>query len=327
MRVIHYQRKPAETQHSIERVFGEIRKAFPDWIECRVALCRYNRGILRRLYDTLSAVSRQGDVNHVTGDAHYLAILLRGRSTILTVHDCVNLHRLSGIKRALLKYFWYDLPVARCRAVVCISRAAAGELAALVPRAAGKIRVIPNPVSRDYRYSPAPSNTACPRILHLGSNPNKNLPRLAQALEGIPCHLEIVGRPAEDAIAVLRRCKIRHTATAGLTDGEVVRKYRDCDMVAFVSTYEGFGMPIVEANATGRPVVAGDIGSVREVAGDAACLVNPLDVGSIREGVLRVIGDGAFREELIRRGIENAKRFDAERIAAQYAALYRETGG
>ena len=125
-------------------------------------------------------------------------------------------------------------------------------------------------------------------------------------------------------LAALQRSGIRYSVSSDLTDAEVVQKYRDCDMVAFVSTYEGFGMPIVEANASGRVVITSNIGSMREVAGDAACLVNPLDVQSIREGIVRIIGDSEMRERLIQKGLENAKRFTPEIIAAQYASLYKE---
>jgi glycosyltransferase involved in cell wall biosynthesis len=94
--------------------------------------------------------------------------------------------------------------------------------------------------------------------------------------------------------------------------------------VVFASTYEGFGMPIVEANATGRPVVTSNIGPMPEVAGSAACLVDPFDCSSIREGIVRVIGDADYRSHLVAGGFENVKRFQADVIAAQYAAVYRE---
>ena len=76
---------------------------------------------------------------------------------------------------------------------------------------------------------------------------------------------------------------ISYTEQWGLSDQEILQHYRDCDMVVFASTYEGFGMPIIEGNATGRPVVTSNICSMPEVAGAAACLVDPFDCSSIRE--------------------------------------------
>src|SRR5262249_49098549 len=98
--------------------------------------------------------------------------------------------------------------------------------------------------------------------------------------------------------------------------------YHEADVVLFASTYEGFGLPILEAQATGRPVVTSNLHSLPEVAGPAACLVDPFDVASIHAGVLRVLSEPLYRENLISAGFENVKRFTAQKIAAKYAALY-----
>ncbi len=95
-------------------------------------------------------------------------------------------------------------------------------------------------------------------------------------------------------------------------------------MLVFASTYEGFGLPIVEAQATGRPVVTSDTLSMPEVAGDAACLVDPFNVESIRNGILKVIQDTGYREQLVQNGLKNVERFKPESVAMQYLALYRE---
>ena len=83
-------------------------------------------------------------------------------------------------------------------------------------------------------------------------------------------------------------------------------------------------MPIVEANAIGRPVVTSNLDPMSTVAGTSACLVDPFNPAAIREGVLRVIRDDVYRAELIAQGFENAKRFEAGVVAAQYANLYRQ---
>ena len=82
-------------------------------------------------------------------------------------------------------------------------------------------------------------------------------------------------------------------------------------------------MPILEANAVGRPVVTSNISSMPEVAGNAACLVDPYDVSKIRDGIFRVIQDGTFRNTLINNGIKNVSRFDPLVIARQYFNLYK----
>ncbi len=87
-------------------------------------------------------------------------------------------------------------------------------------------------------------------------------------------------------------------------------------MLVFVSTYEGFGLPILEAQAMGRPVVTSNIMSMPEVAGDGACLVDPCDVTILHQVLLRVINDSSYRNTLVRNGFENVKRFRSKKIAA-----------
>ena len=74
-----------------------------------------------------------------------------------------------------------------------------------------------------------------------------------------------------------------------LSQEAIIQQYIDCDMLSFVSTYEGFGMPIIEAQAIGRPVITSNIGAMKEVALDTACLVDPYDVESIKNGIQKLI--------------------------------------
>ncbi|HIC88006.1 MAG TPA: glycosyltransferase family 1 protein, partial [Anaerolineae bacterium] len=86
---------------------------------------------------------------------------------------------------------------------------------------------------------------------------------------------------------------------------------------AFPSLYEGFGFPVLEAMACGTPVVCANSASLPEVAGDAAWLVDPLDVEAIAEGLDRVLNDDALRAELIERGFANVRRFSWQRCARE----------
>jgi glycosyltransferase involved in cell wall biosynthesis len=83
-------------------------------------------------------------------------------------------------------------------------------------------------------------------------------------------------------------------------------------------------MPILEAQATGRPVITSNLSSMPEVAGDGACLVNPYDVNSIKEGIQKVISDNHYRQQLITNGLKNVKRFNPKTVAGQYESLYKK---
>ena len=93
--------------------------------------------------------------------------------------------------------------------------------------------------------------------------------------------------------------------------------------MCLVSTSEGFGLPIIEANAVGRPVLTSNISSMPEVAGNAACLVDPYDTSSIRRGIKRLIAEPDYREQLIAEGFKNVLRFRVESIATQYLSIYQ----
>jgi glycosyltransferase involved in cell wall biosynthesis len=112
-----------------------------------------------------------------------------------------------------------------------------------------------------------------------------------------------------------------------LTRSEIVQQYESADMIVLPSTIEGFGLPILEANAVGRPVVTSNLSSMPEVAGDAACLVDPYDVESIRAGITRVLKEVQYRDDLVTNGLLNVQRFRANLIAAEYLRLYRRVIG
>ena len=309
----------------MERLFSEIRCNLPAHIQCstHVSPC-FSQGVLPRVRNMRAAARRQGQVNHVTGDVHYLTLALVGARALLTIHDCVSLERLRGFKRAVFRWFWYSLPVRHVALVSVISESTRRELLRHVACDPAKVRVVSNCVSSDFIQQDKPFNVRKPVILQVGTGVNKNLERAIEALSGLECHLKIIGRLNPEQLAALQRHGIEFSNIERATDVEVVQAYQACDLLLFVSTYEGFGLPIVEANATGRPVVTSNLLSMPEVAGNAACLVDPLDVDAIRHGVLRVINDESYRRSLVAAGFENVKRFEARVIAAQYAALYQE---
>lgn len=326
MRVTFYHRKPhAVGNYSIEAIFEDVRKRLSGAIQARVSEGSvFSKGLIPRLRLCLEAMFRQGDINHITGDINFVGITLRKSRTVQTIHDCVSVARSSGFKRELLRQFWVALPVRRCAVVTTVSEATRQQVLSLVPGCPPeKVVVVPNAIATRFQRSPKTFDAGRPRILQLGTADNKNVPRLIEALHGLSCQLDIIGRYVPEYEEMLRRLGIRYTYRWHLPEEEVLRAYQETDIVSLVSTHEGFGMPILEGQAVGRPVITSNILSMPEVAGDAACVVDPFDTAAIRAGLERIIHDAGYREVLIERGYHNVRRFDPDLIAGEYLRIYR----
>lgn len=324
LRVVHFHRKPGPDHHSLERVFATVREHLPPDIDATPAYCpRPSSGILNRIINILWARRNQGDVNHITGDVHYLAIGLDRRRTVLTIHDCVSLHRLSGLRRWLLWLFWFWLPMRRVAAITAVSEFTKSELVRYLGCNPRRIHVIADPVPPGFYWTsnqPGP----CPSLLQVGTGWNKNLERAATALKDIPCVLDIVGPLSSSQREVLAVNRINYRNHVRVTDEELRELYTASALVIFASVYEGFGLPIVEAQAAGRPVITSTLCSMPEVAGEGAVFVDPDNTAQIREAVIEILNAEEFRRGLAEKGRMNVRRFDVRTIADDYARVYRE---
>ncbi len=325
MKVVFFHRKPRPNYNfSVENLFKFIRVHLPREVSWEVKELRYfSQGFFKRLYIGIEAALSQKGVNHITGDINFIAFFLKKRNTVLTILDLGLMNHSNKWARLVLKLFWVELPVKRSAVITTISQSTKDELLKYVNVDPSRIKVVYVPISDQFVYVPKVFNKARPTILQIGTKSNKNVNRLVRALAGINCKLEIIGEVEEALAKDLAAAKILHSHSKNLTNEEVHRKYKEADIVSFVSTYEGFGMPIVEANAIGRVVVTSNLLSMPEVAGRAACLVDPYDIASIRAGILSVIEGDDYREKLIELGRENARRFDVDEIARQFTEIYR----
>ena len=324
MKILYIERRQDEYV-SIERVFREIASSLPTYFD--IAFQQLPFGV--RSFDTFRNLLffRKGpaDIYHITGHVNYIALLLPPSHTVLTMHDLRFLQTKQPIRRAVLKKLYLDIPLRRLRYITAVSEHTKLEIIENTGCDPSKIRVIAVPIT----IEPSPCGSKAfdkedPQILQVGTMPNKNVERLITALVGIRCKLRIIGKLSEAQRHLLNESRIRFENVAGLSNSEMTAEYKGSDIVAFCSTYEGFGLPIVEAQALGKPVITSNISPMTETSGGAACLVDPFDVESIRRGIERTINDDEFRQEIVQAGVANASRFRADEIAQRYEKLYEE---
>lgn len=176
----------------------------------------------------------------------------------------------------------------------------------------------------------------CPYFVAISSlHPRKNIQRLLPAFDafksrtGLPHKLLIVGRPFwENEEMANAKLTMKHYEdvlfTGRLASSEVAEVLAAAEANVYVSYFEGFGIPIVEAFQCGVPVITAAASSTEEVAGDAALLVDPFSVDDISNAMEKMATDKASREEYIRRGFERAKLYSWEKTAdALWASILK----
>jgi glycosyltransferase involved in cell wall biosynthesis len=322
MKITYFYRNP-QCGFSIQRVFQTLTKEFAKSAEVEeVFLPSHKAGILSIFCNGLFAFNKRSkQINHITGDAHYLTYFLPSKKTIVTVHDLMYYSSLSGWKKRIWKFLYIN-SLQNVSKIVFISEFAKKQVTDVINLPADKISIIPDAVSADYEYNKKEFNEVHPVILHIGTLERKNLRNTILALKNIPCHLRIIGKINAETQYLLHENNIEYSNAFNLTNEQIIKEYENCDIVNFPSTFEGFGMPIIEGQTVGRIVITSNISPMKEVAGDAAILVNPFDIDSIRDAYIDVIANQSLREEIISKGCENIKRFQVEKIVQQYTLLY-----
>jgi glycosyltransferase involved in cell wall biosynthesis len=241
---------------------------------------------------------------------------------VVTVHDLAALRHPETFNAWTRHYTRVALPrvVSAATRVIAVSEFTRRELVELLAVPDEKIRVIPNAVGAP--FEPAGPTADGDYVLAVSTlEPRKNLSRLVAAfqrarLDG--CELVVAGDSGWGGVR-LDDTGVRWVGYQ--SDEELARLYRGARCVAYVSLYEGFGLPVLEAMACGTPVVAGDSDVTREVAGSAAVLVDPLDPEAIAHGLTDAIG---HRDELAALGLERAKHFAWADVARATAEVYRD---
>ena len=282
---------------------------------------------------------------------HYVLPPLVPCRSIVTIHDCIHLMFPQYLPNRLAPLYArtsINLAAKRAARVLTVSESSKRDIQRFVDVPADKIDVIYN--SYDERFGTVPLDEDVvrvreryqlhdPFVLYAGNvKPHKNLERLIEAFHLVHQHghdgikLVMIGDEISK-YAVLRRAVHRyqlHNAVrflGYLPQETLAVMYRLAGVFVFPSLYEGFGLPPLEAMASGTPVVTSNVSSLPEVAGDAALLVDPYSPEAIADGIERILTDDTLRCDLRRRGLARAGQFSWEASVRRVWETYREVAG
>jgi glycosyltransferase involved in cell wall biosynthesis len=241
---------------------------------------------------------------------------------VVTFHDLAVLRHPETFNSWTRRYSTFALPrvAAAADAIVAVSEFTKRELVEVLDVPGEKVRVIPNAVAPP--FTPEGPATEGDFVLAVSTlEPRKNLPTLLDAFARADLggsELRIVGARGWGDVSV-NGDRVHYLGF--VPDEELAGLYRGARCVAYVSRYEGFGLPVLEAMACGAPVVAADLPPIREFAGNAAITVDPADPEAIAAGLEQAARTGA---ELAARGPATAASYNWDRAAAATLEVYRE---
>lgn len=283
--------------------------------------------------------------DHVLHTPNYILMPFPG-AAVTTVHDLSYLHYPQHHPRERIAFMERQMPrtLAQAAMIITDSEFVRRELIELLGIAAHRIRAVPLGVEAGFHPRP-PAELApvlarhdlrdVPYLLVVATlEPRKNLLSLIDAYSRLPAPLRqrhplvIVGARGWLTEALERRLEPLERGGQIKRLGYVPQEelpliYAGAHAFVFPSLYEGFGLPVLEAMASGTPTLTSNRSSLPEVAGDAALLVDPEDVGALTAKLERLLTDAEWRALAVERGLRQASPFSWERCVDETVAVYR----
>lgn len=286
---------------------------------------------LERMISTMEA-----DVYHADYVTTGATLIRRGkRPSVVSIHDVIpftyDKKDLSTMDNVRVMWYMCNLKkIENADAITVLSEHAKREALKFTGIARDRLHIIHAGVDLDRHFPLKKQLHKKIRIGYLGGlDGRKNVGllvesfrRITESRDDVELHVGGLGKNLE----AFRAMNIRNAIFYGKIDESKKNKFlNSLDIFVFPSLMEGFGLPPLEAMACGVPVVASDTSSITEVVGDAGILVKPTEDDMIK-GITRLLDNPALRKRLVRRGLENARRFTWKRCAEQALEVYETVG-
>ncbi len=265
----------------------------------------------------------------------FCSLSSRVNKTLLVVHDLAYLYYPYQVDRVTLWYYRKFTPgfLNKADYIISVSEATKGDLIQHFPEVSDKVRVVYNGIRTTSQSDPKAievwkkDTMENPYFIVLGSiHPRKNIMGILQAFEIFKksdkkntCLL-IVGRLAWKTKEIQKAFRLHPfrssiILTGYLPDAEMFRSLENSVALLYISFFEGFGLPIVEAMSRGIPVITSDRSSMPEIAGEAALLVNPDSPNDIADSMIQISNDPILRSTLIEAGLKRSMQFSWNKAA------------
>lgn len=254
---------------------------------------------------------------------------MRFRRTVATFHDLFVMTGEYSTPEFRARFTRQAREAARrADLVIAVSAFTASQVVSLLDVPESRVRVIHHG-TREFALPVLPREKL---ILNVGAvQTRKNIARLVEAFEGVDSSWKLVlaGSAGYGSTQIVERierspARARISVTGYVSPEDLAHWYRRASIFAFPSLDEGFGMPVLEAMAAGTPVVASNRSALPEVAGNAALLVDPEDIGSLRDTLIEIIRNEELRRDLTQRGICRARSFTWAKAVRETWRVYQE---
>lgn len=301
---------------------------------------KYQLFAKKHFFYPLLARKYYGDINHILDHSYgHLAQFIPKEKTITTCHDLIpfiDKKVTSNIGRNLFK--WYISGMLRSKKIITVSENTKKDILSRYNYPKENIVVVPNGVSEKFKKISDKKKEKKKEewgfknkriILSIGIAEYKNINGTIEAFNEISkkekeSHLIKVGKFTfeQEKKIVNYNLKNKVSVYEFLDEKKLVELYSIADLLIFPSFYEGFGLPVIEAMASGCPVVTSTRGSLPEISNKCALLANPYNQKELNQASFRAYTDDSLRKEMIKKGIKRAKNFSWKKTAKSTISVY-----
>lgn len=327
-KIVFVFRKPSRGNVSIEKVYLTISKTLRNSEISNYSISNY---ILSYTYDIwsffkhfLNSIISRNKIIHITGACHYMVLAFPFQKRILTIHDAYFFKNHKGIKGFLYDLFYFYLPIHFSHKIVTVSNHVKLELLDSFKISNTKIEVISNPIlipeekrkTRDRFFN----KDKVIQVLQIGDKPIKNYKRLIEATKNMNVTYCFIHSNTDSINELISNSDLENRAKvfSNISDDSLYTLYNESDVLFFASEAEGFGLPILEAQAFALPIITSNIPPMNSIIEDVI-LVNPFSVESIKKGFLKLYEFESSMDKSINIPKENT----LNNVCEMYLELYK----